>query len=34
LPVAQAQQMFLQRFHEIEKLREAGNNPAGKRAKA
>ena len=34
LPVAQAQEMFLQRFHEIEKLREAGNNPAGKRAKA
>ncbi|WP_029063808.1 HD family hydrolase [Labrenzia sp. DG1229] len=34
LPVAQAQEKFLARFHEIEKLREAGNKPSGERANA
>ena len=33
-PVALAEEMFLQRFHEIEKLREAGNKPKSTRAKA
>lgn len=34
LPVALAQEKFLQRFHEIENLREAGNKPKSKRANA